>query len=196
MRRALAIDEQSFGPDHPDVATDLNNLAQLLQATHRLAEAEPLMRRALAIDEQSFGPDHPDVARDLNNLAQLLKATNRLAEAEPLMLRALAIDEQSFGPDHPDVARGLNNLAQLLQATHRLAEAEPLMRRMVLILLRFTVATGHRHPNLCAGVGNFLSLSSELGRSNTQIGSELVVMCQEVNLPLQELQRLLSDTSS
>ena len=62
MRRALAIDEQSYGPEHPDVARDLNNLAQLLQATNRLAEAEPLMRRALAIDEQSYGPEHPDVA--------------------------------------------------------------------------------------------------------------------------------------
>ena len=84
--------------------SDLNNLAALLQATNRLAEAEPLMRRALAIDEESFGPGHPKVARDLNNLAQLLQATNRLAEAEPLMRRALAIDEESFGPDHPDVA--------------------------------------------------------------------------------------------
>ena len=27
FRRALAIDEQSYGPDHPDVAIDLNNLA-------------------------------------------------------------------------------------------------------------------------------------------------------------------------
>ena len=101
MRRALAIDEKSFGPDHPDVARDLNNLAQLLQATNRLAEAEPLMRRALAIDEKSFGPDHPDVAIDLNNLAQLLQATNRLAEAEPLMRRALAIDEKASAPIIP-----------------------------------------------------------------------------------------------
>ena len=104
MRRALAIDEASFGPDHPNVATRLNNLAQLLQATNRLAEAEPLMRRALAIDEASFGPDHPNVASDLNNLAQLLQATNRLREAEPLMRRALAIDEASFGAEHPNVA--------------------------------------------------------------------------------------------
>ena len=29
MRRALAIDEQSFGPDHPNVASDLNNLAHV-----------------------------------------------------------------------------------------------------------------------------------------------------------------------
>ena len=59
MRRALAIDETSFGPEHPKVAIRLNNLAQLLQATNRLAEAEPLMRRALAIDEKSSGPIIP-----------------------------------------------------------------------------------------------------------------------------------------
>ena len=62
MRRALAIDEASFGNDHPNVAIRLNNLAQLLQATNRLGEAEPLMRRALAIDKASFGTDHPNVA--------------------------------------------------------------------------------------------------------------------------------------
>ncbi|MGA2028239.1 MAG: tetratricopeptide repeat protein, partial [Syntrophobacteraceae bacterium] len=89
MRRALNIYEQSFGPDHPEVATDLNNLAQLLSDTNRLSEAEPMMRRALEIDELSFGPDHPEVATDLNNLAQLLKATNRLSEAEPMMRRVL-----------------------------------------------------------------------------------------------------------
>ena len=94
------------------MATSLNNLAQLLQATNRLGEAEPLMRRALEIDEQSYGPDHPNVAGDLNNLAQLLQDTNRLGEAEPLMRRALEIDEHSHGPDHPKVAIRLNNLAR------------------------------------------------------------------------------------
>src|SRR5215469_9368134 len=64
------------GPDRPEYASALNNLAELLRATNRLAEAEPLMRRALAITEKSLGPDHPDVATRLNNLALLLRATN------------------------------------------------------------------------------------------------------------------------
>ncbi len=38
-RRALAIDERSYGRDHPDVAINLNNLARLLRATNRIAEA-------------------------------------------------------------------------------------------------------------------------------------------------------------
>ncbi|MCG6985740.1 MAG: tetratricopeptide repeat protein, partial [Thiocapsa sp.] len=115
MRRALAIDEASFGPEHPTVAVDLNNLAGLLQDTNRPDEAEPLMRRALAIDEASFGPGHPTVAIDLNNLATILYSTNRLREAESLMLLALAIDETGYGPEHPNVAIRLNNLAALLQ---------------------------------------------------------------------------------
>ena len=72
------------------MASDLNNLALLLQATNRLSEAEPLMRRALAIDEQSFGEDHPKVAIRSEQPGSLLQDTNRLSEAEPLMRRALA----------------------------------------------------------------------------------------------------------
>ncbi len=84
-------------PDDPEVATRLNNLADLLRETNPPGEAEPLIRRALRIDEARYGPDHPEVATDLNNLAALLQGTNRLAEAEPLYRRALRIDEASYG---------------------------------------------------------------------------------------------------
>jgi len=155
MRRALAIDEKSFGPVHPAVALKLNNLAQLLQATNRLVDAEPLMRRTLAINEKSYGLEHPDVASDLNNLAALLYKTNRLADAEPLMRRALSIDEKIYGPEHPEVARDLNNLAQLLQVTNRLADAEPLMRRVVVI---FEKSYGPYHPKVATALNNLAEL--------------------------------------
>ena len=77
MRRALAIDEASFGADHPRVAIDLNNLAQLLQATNRLAEAEPLLRRALTIFIKSLGADHPSSEVVGANYTGLLQATGR-----------------------------------------------------------------------------------------------------------------------
>jgi tetratricopeptide (TPR) repeat protein len=148
---SLSITQALHGPDHPEVAIRLNNLAALLQATNRLAEAEPLMRRALDIDERAYGSDHPDVAVDLNNLAQLLQATNRLKEAEPLMRRALDIDERAYGPNHPTVAIHLNNLARLLQDTNRLSEAEPLMRRALEIDER---AYGPDHPNVAIRLNN------------------------------------------
>ncbi|HEX4496629.1 MAG TPA: tetratricopeptide repeat protein [Thermoanaerobaculia bacterium] len=161
IRRALALNEASYGPEHSKVSVCLNDLAQLLKATNRLAEAEPLMRRALQIDEDSHGPLHPIVAILLNNLAQLLKATNRLAEAEPLMRRALQIDEDSHGPLHPNVARGLNNLAQLLHATNRLAEAEPLMRRALQI---DEDSCGPLHPNVARDLNNLALLLQDTNR--------------------------------
>jgi tetratricopeptide (TPR) repeat protein len=154
-RRALAIDEASYGPDHPNVAIRLNNLAELLRAANRLSEAEPLYRRALAIDEASYGPDHPDVAIDLNNLAALLRDTNRLSEAEPLFRRALVISEASYGRDHPNVATGLNNLAALLRATNRLSEAEPLFRRALAIA---EASYGPDHPRVAMGLNNLAEL--------------------------------------
>ena len=83
MRRALAIDEQSFGTEHPDVARDLNNLARWLQAANRLAEAEPLMRRALAILVASLGADHPNSQTVIGNYAALL---GEMGYAEEAML--------------------------------------------------------------------------------------------------------------
>ncbi len=161
IRRALEMDEARYGKDHPEVATDLNNLAQLLKATNRLAEAEPLMQKALEIDEATFGKDHFKVAIRLSNLAALLYRTNRLTEAESLMRRTLAIDERSYGKDHPKVATDLNNLAQLLSATNRLAEAEPLMRRTLAIDER---GYGKDHPEVATDLNNLASLLYNLNR--------------------------------
>ena len=43
---ALKVAEQNVGPDHPDVAASLENLAGLYRATKRPAEAEKLEARA------------------------------------------------------------------------------------------------------------------------------------------------------
>ena len=181
-RRARACTNTSLGKDHPNIAIRLNNLAQLLQDTNRLGEAEPLMRRALAIDEAAFGNDHPNVAIRLNNLAALLQATNRLGEAEPLMRRALAIFEASFGNDHPNVATALNNLALLLEATNRPGEAEPLMRRALAIFLAFQRDTGHAHPHRDAVTANYRGLLAAMGKSEAEIDTAIAALHREAGL--------------
>jgi tetratricopeptide (TPR) repeat protein len=82
--------EKALGPEHPNVATSLSNLAGLYQAQGRYADAEPLLKRALAIQEKALGPDHPDVARSLNNLATLFTAEGRYADALPIVQRTIA----------------------------------------------------------------------------------------------------------
>ncbi|MGB5633548.1 MAG: tetratricopeptide repeat protein [Waterburya sp.] len=63
---ALAMYKRLFPDDHPDVATSLNNLAELYRAQGRYGEAEPLYTEALAMKKRLFPDDHPDVATSLN----------------------------------------------------------------------------------------------------------------------------------
>lgn len=162
FRRALAITERNLGPDHADVASDLNNLAVLLHDSGRAEEAEPLLRRALAISEQALGPNHPDVAIRLNNLALLLEDTGRAQEAEPLHRRALAIGERELGPDHIDVVKYINNIASMLVDAGRSAEAEPLYGRALTIGER---TLGPDHPVVAACLNNLAFLLDSTGRS-------------------------------
>ena len=89
--------EKALGPDHPEVATGLNNLAALYQVRARYAEAEPLYQRSLAIREKTLGPEHPDVATSLNNLAEIYRAQGKYSDAEPLYQRSLVIREKALG---------------------------------------------------------------------------------------------------
>jgi tetratricopeptide (TPR) repeat protein len=90
-KKALDIAEKSTYPNHPSVATSLNNLAELYRAQGQYAQAEPLYKRALAIREKALGPDHPDVATVLENMVALYRATERDKEAEKLEQRAAEI---------------------------------------------------------------------------------------------------------
>ena len=109
--RAIAIGEKTLGPEHPDLAKWLNNLALLLKdqvrsrwrdraSNHRslpsqgdLASAQPLLERAIAITEKALGPEHPNLAKWLNNLALLLWDMGRIQEAIPHQERATKIRE-------------------------------------------------------------------------------------------------------
>src|SRR3954447_3261085 len=83
IERALEIKEKKLGSQHPDVATTLNNLAQLYTNEKRFADAEPLERRALEIGEKTRGAHHPRTAIYINNLAGIYGAEAKFSDAEP-----------------------------------------------------------------------------------------------------------------
>jgi len=163
LRRALSIAEETLGPDHPNVATALNNLAALLRKTHWLYEAELMFRKAIAIGQKALGEEHPDVATGLNNLALLLRDMGRLAEAEPMYRKALGIRQKALPPEHPDIARSLNNLASLLQDVGKLAEAEPMLRKALAIRQK---ALGEDHPDAAFTLNNLAGLLYAMHRNS------------------------------
>ncbi len=111
--RALAIREETLGPDHTTVADSLHALASLYDDKSDYGKAEPLNLRALAIREKNLGPDHLDVAKTLNNLAWIYGVRQDYSKAEAYYRRALGIQEKLLGADDPEVATTLNDLALL-----------------------------------------------------------------------------------
>jgi tetratricopeptide (TPR) repeat protein len=158
---ALEVTGRMLGPDHPDVATALGNLARFYRVLGRVAEALPLAVRALTITERALGPEHPDVARALEGLAGTYREMGRVAEALPPAARALTIMDRTLGADHPDVAHALSNLALTLKALGRASDALPLEARALAIT---EAAMGADHPEVAARLGNLASTYSGLGR--------------------------------
>ena len=64
FRRSLAIKEKSLGPDHPSVATGLNNLALLLWQMGRFDDAVSPFERAMEI-RQNRGENVDEMSSDL-----------------------------------------------------------------------------------------------------------------------------------
>jgi len=160
-QRALRIREAALGPDHPDVATDLNYLGWVLSDLGQSGEALPLHQRALRIHEAALGPDHPYVATGLNYVGRTLSDLGRSAEALALQQRALRIDEAALGPDHPYVATGLNQVGRALSDLGRPAEALALQQRALRI---DEAALGPDHPYVATDLNQVGRALSDLGR--------------------------------
>jgi tetratricopeptide (TPR) repeat protein len=159
--RSLEIREKALGPEHPDTAMSLNNLASIYEEQGQFKDAEPLSKRALAIREKALGPEHPDTAASLNNLASIYQEQGRFKDAEPLWKRALAIREKALGPEHPDTAMSLNNLAYVYQEQGQFKDAEPLSKRALVINEK---ALGPEHPATAASLNNLAYTYQEQGR--------------------------------
>ncbi len=153
--QVVTLARKEFGPDDPNTATALNNLATSYRSAGDFERAEPLYREALEIGSTTIGPAHPDYATRLNNLASLLFATGQWDKAEPLFREALEIDRNTIGADHPDYAIHMNNLAGLLQTKGEWAEAE-LLYRKALKINRNTV--GAAHPDYAGVLNNLAGL--------------------------------------
>jgi tetratricopeptide (TPR) repeat protein len=159
--RQLALQEQFFGPDHPEVGVALNNVAVCLQGQGKLSEALSMCERDLAITERVYGPNHTEVATSLSNVGVLCLKQGDHRRAKDVLERALAIQELASGPQHLDVAGILCHLANCCYAAGDLARAKTLWERALAI---YDTQLGRTHPNTVKILANLATLATEIGR--------------------------------
>ncbi|CAB1349492.1 unnamed protein product [Coregonus sp. 'balchen'] len=160
LTRSLEMRQRVLGPDHPDCAQSLNNLAALHTERREYETAEDMYERALDIRKRALSPDHPSLAYTLKHLAMLYKRRGKLEKAVPLYELALDIREKSFGPKHPSVATALVNLAVLYCHLKKHSEALPLYEQALRV---YEDSLGRSHPRVGETLKNLAVLSYEEG---------------------------------
>ena len=158
--KAVELAKRVRGPENPDTAKSLNNLAELYRHMGEYAKAEPLLREALQIRQKVLGPEDPNTATSLNNLALLYGVMGEYAKAEPLFHEALQIRQKVLGPEHPDTAQSLNNLGVLYWDMGEYAKAEPLLQEALRICQKFL---GLEHPYAATSLNNLAGLYRVMG---------------------------------
>jgi CHAT domain-containing protein len=133
FERVIETRKRILGPDAPDLAVAIHDLAVFYYYKGDYPMVEPLSNRALAIQEKALGRNHPQVATTLNLLTVLYSNKGDYEKAEPLSNRALAIKEKALGPEHSTLAYYLRNLALIYDRKGDYDKAKPLYVRVLTI---------------------------------------------------------------
>ena len=112
----LSLSGRLRSGDHPRVATNLNNLGQVLVEQRRYDEARPLLEASLTMYRELFDANYFEQAAPMLGLGRLHTAGGRFSEAERLLTDALRLQEAHFGPDHRRLEPTREALAELDEA--------------------------------------------------------------------------------
>jgi eukaryotic-like serine/threonine-protein kinase len=179
VRTALALRQQTFGPQSLEAASSLNNLGLVLMTQHELPEAEKAHTQALAIRRRLLGGDHPDTATSLNDLAAVYRDQGKLAQAEVMAQEALHIRQKIWGEEHLDVADSWRNLSIIFGSEDRWQEAKETAER-VLRMRRHLL--GPEHPFIPSALEDIAWAANGMGQyaEAQRLDTEALVLRQRI----------------
>ena len=183
LERALLIQEELLGRDHPDVASTLTELAGTLSTLKRFPEAEEAAGRAFAIRERIYGESHPLTLAVLFNIVGLQGNQDDarvLDSARELYRRSLELPDS-----HRMRLLSMQQLWRALEFVESLDETAELGDRLIVLMDQHL---GRLHGSTLVHLRNQSRLLDRMGRDQ-----EAVVLAQEVRRRSEEA--LLSDSS-
>jgi tetratricopeptide (TPR) repeat protein len=121
--RSLELLETRVDPDHPLVASVMDDYGGALFEAGQREKGLKMSEESLARHEELYGPVHPIVSGVVHNLAISYSSIGELDRAEELFRRALELKKQTLGPTHPNVSNTLIEYGEMLSAQGRFDEA-------------------------------------------------------------------------
>jgi tetratricopeptide (TPR) repeat protein len=158
---ARLADENSFGSDHPEVATDLAREADLLEALGRNDAALVQRERVVAIRMRAQEPNSKETSQAMWKLASLLRNMERHETALRWYQAELALAETLHGREHADTATSIEGVATAMESLGRYSEALALFERGLAIRLRLF---GEEHPLTARSFRDIAGVYRHLGQ--------------------------------
>ncbi|MGP0093087.1 MAG: CHAT domain-containing protein [Xanthobacteraceae bacterium] len=163
IRGSLEYAEKVLGPNHPEIAVILEQLAK--KYSYGSMEVEPLLVRALAILDGAgaLAAQPSQVQKTVNILAFLAvfyESRGRYAEAETAYKRALSVAEKNLH-GQSIVGSTLARLAEFYQKTGRVDDALPLAQRALAMSEQLLGAEANDTAVMLAQLGD---IYKDLGR--------------------------------
>jgi len=133
LTQALAIRRSLHGEMHPDVATSLEALAQVSEASRDMKETIRLRRRVFDIRRAIAGPDDPKSLDALFDLARSLHRSGDRAAAEPLFDTWLEVVSRQPLEVSELRARQLDDASEVLQSRGQIDRSDSLLYKSLAI---------------------------------------------------------------
>lgn len=120
LQECLLTSEIAFGSHHPQVATVVTYLAEVMAGLGQPEAAKLMLKRAVEVHEAL--PEGPDLVKALSRYAKHLRRQGELEEALPFATRAVAVSQRVHGEQVATgncllgLARLQTDLGQLQQA--------------------------------------------------------------------------------
>ena len=128
-QRSVDVKETRLGRDHPNLASSLTNLADVLVALLQFERAITTAERVVVMEERRAGPNSTEVADALDHLGRALGAAGRQDQALAALERSLRIKERAFGSDDPHIATTLEDIVVILQSKGEYKRSGQVVRR-------------------------------------------------------------------
>jgi tetratricopeptide (TPR) repeat protein len=134
FKQAIEVCEKTVGPNHPDMITPLESLANLYYYTLiDLEKVAKLYLRILNIVETNTSPNDFQMAIWSSNLALVYQELLQYEKAEPYFKKALTISESGEQYVEEDIAQYLYLCASFYEAWGKCLKAEQYALRLVKI---------------------------------------------------------------
>jgi eukaryotic-like serine/threonine-protein kinase len=160
LTRALALDEASYGPNHPDVAKTLHDLGSAEMQLEMFKEADEHLKRSLKIFVSAYGERHPMVGASFMTMAHLSLVQGRLDEGKQMYLQAQAALTGVLPPDAPHFAAIEEGLGELERNKDNCKDAIPHFEAAIKLLEQ----TGHGENEHAMQLTNLGFCLADVGR--------------------------------